>query len=234
MNLLAQSRVVIRGLDRHGREISRQVSRNTLTYAMADILMNAFLRSGPSQVTHLYARFGDSSANPGWLNPPNIDLKATTRSTFVTVAPGDTVRGGLWVPVMSAPAQDTTDVTTYGGNEATFFFRIPANIPQDGANPQVEPANFVADGSSSQSYIYALGLAVAQNIQNRTQDTIISVLEAVGWNVAAPFSGSDGSIGDFAAFPIPAGGQMAVDYTVPFVVAPQPPYSPYSPYSPPT
>ncbi len=208
LSKLIRPKILIRSLDRNGREVSRQVATNSLTYAAGDMFINAFLKSGPSQVTHLYARFGDSGANPGYLNPPLGDLKATTRSTFLDATDIETIRGGLWVPVLSAPSQQTTDVTKYAGNQATFFFRIPYNIDPS----QVQPDNFVADGSPAQSYIYALGLAVAVNVSNRNQDVIITALQAVGWDLGHPL------VGDFTKFPVPSGGQMAIDYTVPFEV----------------
>jgi hypothetical protein len=207
INKMVRSKVVIRSLDRDGREVARQVAKNSLTYAAADMFMNAFLRSGPSQVTHLYARFGDSGTNPGYLNPPGGDLKSTARSDFIVSS--DLIRGGLWVQVLSAPSQQTSDAAHYGGNQATFFFRIPSNIASL-IPPPVQPSgNFNSPGS----FIYALGLAVAANTANRSQDVIITTLQAVGWNPMNLLAG------DFTAFPIPSGGQIAIDYTVPFEVA---------------
>lgn len=208
INLLVRPWVLLRGIDRQGREVSRQLARNTLTYAAADVFMNAFLRSGPSQVTHLYARFGGESSNQGWLNPPLNDVKAATRSTFLQVGDGDLVRGALWVPVLSAPAQSTSDQSRFSANQATFYFRIPANLSPE----QQDPDNFKAEGTGSDSFMFALGLAVANNISDRSQDVIMSVLQAVGWDSGNPSSG------DFNKFLIPAGGQMAIDYTVPFDV----------------
>jgi hypothetical protein len=210
INVLVRPWIRLRGIDRNGREVSRQLCRNTLTYAAADVFMNAFLRSGPSQVTHLYARFGGESASQGWLNPPDNDIKATTRDTFLQVADLESVRGALWVPVLSAPAQSTSDQSRFTGNQATFYFRIPANLSTD----QQDPDNFKAEGMGSDSFIFGLGLAVAKNISDRSQDVIISVLQAVGWDGGNPLSG------DFNKFLVPAGGQMAVDYTVPFDVKP--------------
>lgn len=192
--------ITIRQLDAGGKEVSRQVVTNSLTYAALDVFMNALLRSGPSQVTHLYARFGDGGANPGYLAPPGNDIRATSRQTFIQST--DSVRGGLWVPVLSAPIQDTTDPARYVGNRATFFFRIPANIPAD----QVSPSpNF----NPATSYIYALGLAVAYNTSDRQFDKIISVMQAYGYNV-------NPTLGNFTKFLVPAGGQTAIDYAVPF------------------
>lgn len=192
--------VTIRQLDAAGNEVSREVVTNSLTYAAMDVFMNAFLRSGPSQVTHLYARFGDSGANPGYLAPPGNDIRATSRQTFIEST--DSVRGGLWVPVLSAPIQDTTDPAKYVGNRATFFFRIPANISEDSVSPS---GNFVP----ATSWIYSLGLAVAYNTSDRTFDKVVSVMQAYGYNVN-PF------LGNFTKFQVPTGGQTAIDYAVPF------------------
>lgn len=192
--------VTIRQLDKDGHEISRQVVTNTLTYAAMDVFMNALLRSGPSQVTHLYARFGDSGANPGYLAPPGNDIRATSRQTFITSA--DSVRGGLWVPVLSAPIQDTSDPARYVGNRATFFFRIPANISEDQVSPS---GNF----SPATSWIYSMGLAVAYNTSDRQFDKVISVMQAYGYDV-------NPSLGNFTKFQVPTGGQTAIDYAVPF------------------
>lgn len=202
--------IVIRSLDAQGHEVSRQTAKNTVTYGAADIYANALLKSGPSQVTHLYARFGGQSANQGWLVPPNNDIWAVTRDSFTSVGLGDTVRGGLWVPILAAPAQNSTDLSKYQGNQATFYFRIPYNI---NTVTQTSPVgNFKANGDANDSYIYALGLAVARSSTDRTQDVIISVLQAFGYDSEAP------TVGDFSAFSIVAGGQQAIDYPLPFVV----------------
>ena len=200
LNKLVRPTITLRHLDASGHELGRQVCTNSLTYAAMDVLMNALLRSGPSQVTHLYARFGDSGANPGYLAPPSSDIRQTSRQTFLQSS--DSVRGGLWVPVLSAPIQDTSDPSHYTGNRATFFFRIPANIDAD----QVSPAgNFVP----ATSWIYAMGLAVAYNTSDRQQDKIISVMQAYGYD-------TDPSLGQFTKFQVPSGGQTAIDYAVPF------------------
>jgi hypothetical protein len=108
----------------------------------------------------------------------------------------------MWVPVLSAPAQDTSDGTRYNGNQATFFFRIPYNI----STSQISPSgNFNVDTS----YIYALGLAVAFNTGDRTQDKIFSAMQAYGYDP------DNTNLGNFTAFQIPPGGQTAIDYTVP-------------------
>ena len=200
LNKLVRPTITLRILDAQGREVGRQVATNSLTYAAMDVLMNALLRSGPSQVTHLYARFGDSGANPGYLSPPSSDIRSTTRQTFIQSS--DSVRGGLWVPVLSAPIQDTSDAAKYIGNRATFFFRIPANIPSDQVSPST---NFVP----ATSWIYALGLAVAYNTSDRQFDKVISVMQAYGYD-------SDPTLGNFSKFQVPSGGQTAIDYAVPF------------------
>lgn len=196
---LTRSVVVIREWDAAGRLLRTQRTTNTLTYAAAGLLLTALLRSGPSQVTHLYARFG-TDAQAGFLVPDNADVQRTQRTDFLE-APNSAV-GGLWVPVLAAPVQETTDNTKYAGNRATFLFRIPYNLPA----AQISPAdNF----SLSTSKIFALGLAVAQNLNVREQDVIFSVLQAFT-NDADPTSGY------FQKFLIAPGGQTTVDYTVEF------------------
>lgn len=196
--------ITIRQLDADGREVGRQDASNSLTFAAMDIFMNAWLRSGPSQVTHLYVRFGDSGANPGYLAPPGNEIRATTRDTFITSA--DSVRGGLWVPVLSAPIQDTSNPGSYVGNRATFFFRIPANISSDQVSPS---GNFVP----ATSWVYAMGLAVAYNTSDRQFDRIASVMQAYGYD-------TDPALGNFTKFQVPSGGQTAIDYSVPFQFTP--------------
>lgn len=197
---LIKPTITIRQLDAQGREISRQVAHNSLTFAAADIFTNALLKSAPSQITHLYARFGDSGANPGYLAPEDSDIRTTTRSTFITST--DVIRGGLWVPVLSAPVQDSSDGEVYLGNRSTFFFRIPYNIEVTQTSPQT---NFNVESS----YIYALGLAVAFNSGDRAQDKIFSAMQAYGYNP------EDEALGNFTVFQIPNGGQTAIDYTIP-------------------
>lgn len=193
-----QSEITLRHYDAQGKLWRREVFHNDYTLAASDVFMTALLNSGPHQVTHLYARFGDSGANPAFLSPPEGNLGKTNRSTFVQSSDG--VRGGLWVPVLSSPQQETTDNLLYTGNQATFFFRIPYNI----SNDQVEPDNF----NPATSYIYALGLAVAANVGDRTQDIIISQIQAVGWDGGNPLDG------EFTKFPVLNGGQSAVDYKI--------------------
>lgn len=193
LNALFHNEVVLRSLDADGRCLQQQRCKNTLTHAAADIMINALIRSGPSVVTHLYARFGDDGSNPGQLNPTDNDLLKTVRNDFV--ASDDNIRGGLWVPALTVPSQTSTDSDVYSGNLATFFFRIPFNIPAG----QVAPAGNFTAGTS---YIYALGLAVAVSSADRTQDLIMSVLT------------------EFNPFPVPPGGQMAIDYPLQLVISP--------------
>jgi hypothetical protein len=203
LNKILKPVITIRQLDAAGKEISRQVCGNSMTYAAGDMMVNALLNSGPFKISHLYARFGDETENPGFLAPPSDDIRASVRDTFLHVNDGDVVRGGLWVPLQAAPIKDLTDATKYSGNQATFFFRIPYNI----STTQISPSsNF----NVSTSYIYALGLAVASSSSDRTQDRIVSVLQAVGFDDEVP------DAGDFAKFLIPSGGQSAIDYSLPF------------------
>lgn len=203
LNKILKPVITIRQLDADGREISRQTGKNKMTYAAADILVNALLSSGPFRVTHLYARFGDETDNPGHLVPPDDDVRAATRDTFVSVNEGDLIRGGLWVPIQAAPIRDITNANLYSGNAATFFFRIPYNINTS----QISPSpNF----NLSTSYIYAMGLAVAYSASDRSQDRIISTMQAIGFDELSPEEG------DFGKFQLPTSGQSAIDYTLPF------------------
>lgn len=185
LNSLFHNEVRLRVLDSAGRCRREQMVKNTLTHAAADVMINALLRTGPSVITHLYARFGDNGANPGNLNPAGDDLLNTVRGDFV--ASSDGIRGGLWVPTLTSPSQTSTDSDVYQGNLATFFFRVPYNIPAN----QVSPTGNFLPGTS---YIYAVGLAVAVSSGDRTQDLIISTL-----TYDTPF-------------PVPPGGQLAWDY----------------------
>lgn len=185
INKIFHNRVTIRSMDGRGRIVAEQIAKNTHTYAMADVIINALLRSGPSVVTHLYCRFGDSGSNPGNLNPEGGELINTTRADFV--ASSDGIRGGLWVPALTSAIQESTDSVLYAGNQATYLFRIPYNIPAN----QVSPAdNFMA----GDSYIYAMGLGVAVAGGDRTQDLIVTVLNS------------------FTPFPVTPGGQVGIDY----------------------
>ena len=190
LNALFNNRIRIRAIDAEGHCKSEFVVKNTLTFAASDVMINALLRSGPSQVTHLYARYGDQGSNTAWIAPFGGDLRTTTRDDFIMTSGVDPVRGGLWVPILSAPAKDSTDTDLYSGNRATFFFRIPANISTD----QMSPAHFNAVSSG----IYSLGLGVAASLTDRTQDLIISVLQI--------------SEEDRAKAIVPVGGQLAIDY----------------------
>lgn len=160
-----------------------------LTHAWSTVAINALLRSGSSQIGWLYARFGDSGANPAYLSPAAnpSDLGTTVASDFLHAAPGDNVRGGLWVPILAAPSQSSSNPNLYTGNQATFSFRIPGNIPA----AQISPA---ANFNPATSYIYALGLAVPVVAGDRTQDIIVALQQ------------------NFTIFQVPANGQEAVDY----------------------
>ena len=192
LNRMCRTRVRIRLLDARGRCVRQILTKNSLTYAASDVLMTALLRSGPSQITHLYARFG-TSGTPGNLIPS--DLRTVVRGDFIAPTTGD--NGGLWVPVLSAPAQDSSNSLLYSANQATMFFRIPYNLDVS----QISPAgNF----NASTSKFYALGLAVAKSSTDRTQDVIISALQDPG---------------SFTNFPIPTSGQMAIDYVMNFTTS---------------
>jgi len=207
LNKVLKPIITIRQLNAEGKEISRVVTTNHMTYAAGDVMVNALLASGPFKITHLYARFGDETDNTGYLVPPNDDIRATVRDTFITVEPGDLIRGGLWVPLQAAPVKDLTDANKYSGNQATFFFRLPYNI----STAQISPSsNF----NVATSFIYALGLAVAVTSADRSQDRIVSVLQATGFDDENPDEG------DFGKFLIPSGGQSAIDYTLPFQFEP--------------
>lgn len=197
---LIRPEITIRQLDAAGREVSCQVGTNHLTYAAMNNLMNAWLRSGPSQVTHIYARFGDDADSPGYLAPPGNDIRAVTREHFLNSE--DSVRGGLWVPILAAPVQDTTDAGRYVGNRATFFFQIPGNLSADNISPA---GNF----NLETSWIHAVGLAVAHNTSNRQYDQIVTVMQAYGYDDGSP------SLGDFAPFQLIEGGQTTFSYQIP-------------------
>jgi hypothetical protein len=192
-NAIVNNRVRFSVLDESGRILQAFSAKNTLTYAAGGVLINAVLRSGPSQVYGLYARYGNNSGSPpsGTLILPSGGIKAVTRLQFIQSASND--QGALWVPVMGAPAIGTTDMTKYAGNLATFSFRISANI----ASSQMSP---VGSFNAATSYIMAIGLAVAVNLNDRTQDIIITAL-----NNITPLL-------------VPAGGQLGIDY--PFQITP--------------
>lgn len=178
--------------DKDGRVLQTETAKNTLTYAAGGVLINAILRSGPSQIYGLYARYGNNTGSPasGSLVLPVGGIKAVTRSQFIQSSSTD--QGCLWVPVLGAPAVSTTNSALYSGNQATFSFRIPSNI----SSVQMSPV-----GSFLTSYyIMAIGLAVAANLSDRTQDIIITVLNAITPQL------------------IPDGGQLGIDY--PFQITP--------------
>jgi hypothetical protein len=159
-------------------------------YAYGGVLINALLRSGPSQVYGLYARFGNNTGSPasGSLILPPGGIKAVTLAQFTQSQRLE--QGFLWVPVMpvmGAPMISTSNSALYSGNAATYSFRIPANI----STAQMSPIGHFNAGSS---YIMAIGLAVAANLSDRTQDIIISVL-----NNITPMQ-------------VPSGGQLGIDY----------------------
>ncbi len=185
LNALFHNEVRLRGYDRHGGLVHDVRAKNQMTFAWAGVVISALLRSGPSQVTHLYARFGDSGANPGTLSPANNDLRYTVRGDFL--ASSDGVRGGLWVPLQAPPQQSSDDSGLYVGNIADYPFWISGNIPTS----QVSPSN---NFNAASSYIYALGLAVAVSTLDRTQDLIVGVLQS------------------FDPFQVPSGGQELVNY----------------------
>lgn len=128
----------------------------------------------------------------------------TVRADFLEVPEGNEVLGGLWVPVLSTPVQSTDDSENYNGNVLTYYFRLPYNLSSD----QISPADNFAVATSR---IFSLGLAVASDFSNRSEDIIISVLQAVG---------NDEDDGAFNDFLIPDGGQIAIDYVMPFSVEP--------------
>jgi hypothetical protein len=169
--------VRIHGTDLLGK-VREQNIVNTNTYAYADVLIAALLQSGPSRVTHLYAQYGPSGT------PPSLpsDLRLADRDSFVTTG---TDSGGIWVPILAAPSVDASDATLYNGNQATFYFRVPGTLQASQVTGTFQPGS---------SYIYALGLAVATNANDRNGDIIVSILNT------------------FTPFVIPANGQEAVDY----------------------
>jgi hypothetical protein len=167
--------------DGRAREV---VAHNTLTYAAADVMVAALLQSGPSKVTYLYAQHGGSTNTAPVVLP--TDMRATTQSNFTSTIVGYD-NGGLWIPLMTAPAVDSTDVSSYRGNLATYYFRIPGTLPI---------AQFTGNFVPGTSLIYGLGLAVTVNTSDRSQDLIISAL----------------GNGAFTPFVVASNGQEAIDY----------------------
>ena len=159
-----------------------QIGCNTLTFAAADFLIQSVLGSGTSRVAWLYLQHGGSANTAGQILPS--DLRTTQRSNFVATASSHD-NGGLWVPLLAAPSITSTAPGTYQGNAADYFFRVPGS-------PQATQytGNFVP----GTSLIYSMGLAVSPNLNDRTQDQIISVYST------------------FTPFLIASGGQEAVDY----------------------
>ena len=184
LNSLVRTRITLRHFDAEGRLLGEQVGKNNFTYAAADILVAALLRSGPSQITHLYARYGDQSGDyAGTIAAPGNDLKAVARAHFVYNSGSPDKRGGLWVPLSLPPSLGTTDGTKYVGNEVTLSFRIPGTL----TSASYDGAEFNAGGATS--YIGAIGLAVAPNFDNdRTQDKIFSVATHLNFSPAALFT----------------------------------------------
>lgn len=179
--------------DKDGRVLKTFSAGNNLTYAAGTVLINALLRSGPSQIGYLYARYGNNQGSPpsGTLILPTGGIKAVTRANFIQSSGPD--QGALWVPVLGAPLVTTSNSAYYSNNVATFSFRIPANLSTAAMSP-------IGSFNAATAYITAVGLAVPVSTSDRTQDIIISVLD------------------DYALQQVPAGGQMGVDY--PFKITP--------------
>lgn len=202
MNLQIKPMITLRLLDASGQELRRHVFSNKLTYAMMDTWCNGWLRSGPFAVTHLYARYGlgGSQSLQAYVNPASHDLKRTVRADFLATNESQTV-GGLWVPIMAAPVQASSDTAKYQSNQATFYFRIPRSLNAD---------QFTGNFDPSTALIYAIGLAVAGDNSDRAQDRIVTVSQAY-------LNEDDPTTGEFKPIEIPPGGQAALDYTVPVV-----------------
>lgn len=169
------------------------VARNTLTYKAGDLIVNALTRNGPFQITHLYLRYNGESA----VSPLDVsDLKATTRAEFLATSSGN---GGFFVPLLAAPAVDSSDESFYAGNRLTFYFRVPHTV-------NVEDNGLTGTFSVEDSWISAMGLAVSVNNTDRTQDLIFSAIQG----------GLPEGDGTFDMFQIPTNGQKAVTY--PFAI----------------
>jgi len=197
LSLRLSTHIRIRNFDATGNLVREIQTHNDFTNAAADIIATALLRSGPSAVTFLYARYGGAlnSGNEGIIVPADNDIKKTVRGDFVA-AGGP--RGGLWVPLLATPIQSSSDTTIYVGNRVTYMFRIPSNISVS----QTEGATFDA----STSYIAALGLAVSPNFNNnRAEDLIMTVLQYPDFTPTPE------------PFLVPMSGQSAIDYTVNFI-----------------
>ena len=192
-------------MDAAGSLVRCQKFTNHLTDAAMDVLLNALLSSGNFRVTHLYARFGLNSAE-GILPVTANQLNRVNRSNFVTDSGASS--GALWVPILAAPAQSSTDPSRFQGNQATFFFRIPGQPTVD----QTAPNDLTGEESVSRyqpgsSLIFATGLGVSRDSTDRTQDRIISVSLATVSEVPE----EEGET-RFEAFLVPANGQVSLDY----------------------
>jgi hypothetical protein len=194
LGLKLSTEITIRQLDAQGKCLRTIVGHNDFTNAASDIFATALLRSGPSSVAFLYARYGGAllSGQEGIIVPADNDIKKTVRGDFV--ASGGP-KGGLWVPLLATPIQSSSDTTIYVGNRITYMFRIPSNISVS----QTEGATFDA----STSYIAALGLAVSPNFNNsRADDIIMTVLQYPDFTPTPE------------PFLVPMSGQSAIDYTI--------------------
>ena len=181
MNIKFTNAVRMVGTNPDGSRRDR-VHHNTLTFAAADVMIAAMLQSGPSKVTWLYAQHGGSS-NTAPVTLP-ADLRTAQQSDFVKTINGYD-NGGLWVPLMAAPAVDATDAAIYEGNLATYYFRIPGTLPT---------SQYTGNFTPGTSLIYSVGLGVTVNTSDRSQDRIISVLTG------------------FTPYSIAANGQESADY----------------------
>lgn len=165
------NRVVITGVDADGKP-RQQIKFNTLTHAASDLMIAALIQSHPARVTHLYARYGNTYGTNGSRLPTlPSDLTTTTRASFM--ATDGSTNGGLWVPLVAAPSVSASDPTLYAGNVCTYFFRIPGTLPA---------AQYTGPYTPGTSYICGIGLACAQNLNDRTQDQVISALTYYGLN----------------------------------------------------
>jgi len=186
------NRVELRGLDEAGRE-RLQIAFNSLTYAACDNMAAALTQSGPARITHLYGHHG-GTWNPSSIAiplPPNTDPRLTTRSDFMNSSTSQN-DGGFWIPLAAAPAI-TSSGANFQGNLLTYYFQIPGTIPG---------GQYTGTFTPGTSKIYSLGLAVAHNTLDRTQDVIVSVL----------------GNGTFTPFIIGSGGQESVNYPYQFTV----------------
>ena len=184
------NRVIISGVDAAGRP-RQQIAFNGLTFAAADNMVAALLQSRPARVTHLYGIFSVSNS----VRPLGVsgDIRAVGRSDFM--ATDNSTYGGFFIPLVAAPSVESTDGTIYQGNTALYYFRIPGSISA-GVNSGFSGP--YAPGV----YISGIGLGVAQNASDRSQDRIISVL----------------GNGSFNPFAIASNGQETVEYPYQIVI----------------